>query len=89
MKTGIITTDTYKNHNTGQGHPERPDRVTIVIDHLKKLKLKNLIWKRAKKFNPKYLEYAHDKNYLDNISDSFPKHGVNFLDSDTIVSPGS
>ena len=36
MKTGIITTDTYLNHNTGQGHPERADRVTVVIDHLKK-----------------------------------------------------
>ena len=29
MKTGIITTDTYLNHNTGQGHPERADRVKI------------------------------------------------------------
>ena len=29
MKTGIITTDTYLNHNTGQGHPERADRVTV------------------------------------------------------------
>ena len=40
MKTGIITTDTYLNHDTGQGHPERADRVTIVIDHLKKVKRK-------------------------------------------------
>ena len=46
MKTGIITTDTYLNHDTGQGHPERADRVTVVIDHLKKAKSKNLIWKK-------------------------------------------
>ena len=39
MKTGIITTDTYLNHDTGQGHPERADRVTVVIDHLKKVKI--------------------------------------------------
>ena len=32
MKTGIITTDTYLHHDTGQGHPERADRVTVVID---------------------------------------------------------
>ena len=89
MKTGIITTNTYLNHNTGQGHPERADRVTAVIDHLKKLKSKNLIWKKPKKFDLKYLEYAHDKNYLDNINESFPKQGLNFLDGDTIVSPGS
>ena len=89
MKTGIITTDTYKKHDTGQGHPERADRVTVVIDHLKKTKSKNLIWKKPKKFNLKYLEYAHDKSYLDNVTASFPKQGLNFLDSDTIVSPGS
>ena len=89
MKTGIITTDTYLNHNTGQGHPERADRVTVVIDHLKKLKSKNLVWKKPAKFDLKYLEYAHDKEYLNNVTESFPKQGLNFLDGDTIVSPGS
>ena len=37
MKTGIITTDTYSNHNTGQGHPENADRVSVIIENLKKL----------------------------------------------------
>ena len=89
MKTGIITTDTYLNHNTGNDHPERADRVTVIIDHLKKLKPKNLIWKKPKKYDLKYLQFAHDKSYLKNVSDSFPKQGVNFLDGDTILSPGS
>ena len=89
MKTGIITTDTYLNHNTGHGHPERADRVTVVIDHLKKIKSKNLIWKKPTKFDLKYLEYAHDKEYLNNVTESFPKQGLNFLDGDTIISPGS
>ena len=89
MKTGIITTDTYLNHDTGQGHPERADRVTVVIDHLKKIKSKNLIWKKPKKFDLKYLEFAHDKDYLNNVKDSFPTQGLNFLDGDTILSPGS
>jgi acetoin utilization deacetylase AcuC-like enzyme len=89
MKTGIITTDTYSNHNTGPGHPERADRVAVIIDHLKKLKSKNLIWKKPKKFDLKYLGYAHEKNYLDNVTNSFPKQGLNFLDGDTILSPGS
>jgi len=89
MKTGIIITDTYLNHDTGQGHPERADRVTVVINHLKKKKKKNLIWKKPKKFDFKYLEYVHDKKYLNSVTESFPKHGLNFLDGDTIVSPGS
>ena len=89
MKTGIITTDTYLNHNTGWDHPEKADRVTVIIDHLKKSKSKNLVWKKPKKFDLKYLQFAHDKNYLKDVNDSFPKQGVNFLDGDTILSPGS
>jgi acetoin utilization deacetylase AcuC-like enzyme len=89
LKTGIITTDTYLNHDTGQGHPERADRVTVVIDHLKKTKSKKLIWKKTKKFDLKYLELAHDKDYLNDVKDSFPTQGLNFLDGDTILSPGS
>jgi acetoin utilization deacetylase AcuC-like enzyme len=89
MKTGIITTNTYLNHDTGQGHPESADRVTVVIDHLKKLKSKNFVWKKPTKFDLKYLQLAHDKNYLNTVKDSFPTQGLNFLDGDTIVSPGS
>ena len=89
MKTGIITTDTYLNHNTGQGHPERADRVTVIIDHLKKIKPKNLVWKKPGKFDLKYLSFAHDKKYLNIVKDSFPTEGLNFLDGDTILSPGS
>ena len=37
MKTGLITSDTYKNHNTGNGHPEKIDRVTAIIDNFKKV----------------------------------------------------
>ena len=89
MKTGIITTNTYLNHDTGQGHPESADRVTVVIDHLKKLKSKNFVWKKPTKFDLKYLQLAHDKDYLNNVKDSFPTQGLNFLDGDTILSPGS
>ena len=87
MKTGIITTETYLNHDTGQGHPERPDRVSVVIENLKKNK--KLIWKKPLKFDAKYLKIAHKSDYIDEVENSFPKKGLHFLDGDTIVSPGS
>ncbi len=89
MKTGIITTDTYLDHNTGQGHPERADRVSAVIESLKKFKNKNLIWKKPSTFDRKLLEITHDNNYVNQVEKSFPKKGLVFLDGDTIVSPGS
>ena len=87
MKTGIITTETYLNHDTGQGHPERADRVSVVIENLKKNK--KLIWKKPLKFDTKYLKIAHESDYIDEVENSFPKKGLHFLDGDTIVSPGS
>ena len=88
MKTAIITTNTYLNHNTGQGHPENADRVSVVIENLKK-KEKNFIWKKPKKFDSKYLKITHNPNYVNEVEKSFPKKGLFFLDGDTIVSPGS
>ena len=89
MKTGLITSDTYQNHNTGDGHPEKIDRVTVVIDNFKKLDNKKLIWKNPNKFENSFLIKTHTSNYIDQVNKSFPKKGYNFLDGDTIVSPGS
>ncbi|MDA9972719.1 histone deacetylase family protein [Candidatus Pelagibacter ubique] len=89
MKTGLITSDTYQNHNTGDCHPEKIDRVTVVIDNFKKLDNKNLIWKKPSKFNRSLLEITHNSDYINFVEKSFPEKGLSFLDGDTIVSPGS
>ncbi len=89
MKTGLVISDTYKNHNTGDGHPEKIDRVTAVIDNFKKLDNKNLIWKKAVKFDQSILINTHSSKYINQVSQLFPKKGIAFLDGDTIVSPGS
>ena len=36
MKTGLIISDTFQNHDTGTGHPEKIDRVTAIIDNFEK-----------------------------------------------------
>jgi len=89
VKTGLITSDTYQNHNTGDGHPEKIDRVTVIIDNFKKLNNKNLIWKKPSKYKRELLENTHNKDYINFVEKSFPQKGLSFLDGDTIVSPGS
>ena len=89
MKTGLITSDTYKNHNTGDGHPEKIDRVTAVINNFKKLDNKNLVWQKPSKYDESLLVTTHSNDYVKMVNNSFPKNGFNFLDGDTIVSPGS
>ena len=89
MKTGLVTSDTYQNHNTGEGHPEKIDRVTAVIDNLKKIDNKELIWKKPAKFDQSFLVNTHSSKYIDLVNKSFPENGLAFLDGDTVVSPGS
>ena len=89
MKTCIVTTDTYQNHDTGIGHPERIDRVKFVNEGLKKIQSKELIWLKPKTFDHKYLALAHTSDYLKTLEQSFPKEGNYFLDGDTLVCPGS
>jgi acetoin utilization deacetylase AcuC-like enzyme len=89
MKTGLITSGTYQNHNTGDGHPEKIDRVTVVIDNFKKLDNKDLVWKKPSRFDRSLLEITHNSDYINFVEKSFPEKGLSFLDGDTIVSPGS
>ena len=87
MKTAIVTSDTSENHLTGDGHPEQPKRVRSIINVLKKKK--DLIWEKPSIVPEKILKLTHTEDYIQNLKDSFPQKGINFLDGDTVVSPGS
>jgi len=89
VKTGLVTSDTYQNHNTGEGHPEQINRVSVILENFKKKNNKNLIWKKPSKFEKKILENTHNVSYVNFVEKSFPEKGLTFLDGDTIISPGS
>ena len=87
MKTAIVTSDTFENHLTGDGHPEQPKRVISIINILKKKK--DLLWEKPGVVPEKILNVTHTEDYIKKLKNSFPKKGINFLDGDTVVSPGS
>ena len=87
MKTAIISSITSVNHLTGDGHPEQPKRVTVITERLKKNK--NLIWDKPTAFDHNILKKVHDEDYVSMVEKTFPNKGLNFLDGDTIISPGS
>ena len=89
MKTGLITSDTYKNHDTGPGHPEQIARVSVIEDNFKKHNNKNILWKKPSKVSDEILLTTHNNDYINMVKSSFPKKGFSSLDGDTIISPGS
>ena len=56
MKTGLITSDTSQNHDTGPGHPEQIARVSVIEDNFKKLNkiFKKICKKNKSKYEIKY-----------------------------------
>ena len=89
MKTGLITSETYQDHNTGPGHPEQIARVKVINENFKRLDNKNILWKKPSIINEDVIKKTHDVAYVDLIKYSFPTKGFSSLDGDTIISPGS
>ena len=89
MKTGLITSNTYQNHDTGPGHPEQIARVSVINENFKKLNNKNILWKKPSIISEEIIKNTHDAKYVDLVKNSFPNKGFSSLDGDTIVSPGS
>ena len=89
MTTCIFTTDSSVQHDTGPGHPECPERIPSIINGLKKIQSKKLIWKNVRSFDDQYIKLTHSEKYFEKINQSFQNEGLAFLDGDTIVSKGS
>ncbi len=89
MKTGLITSTSYQNHDTGPGHPEQIARVTVINENFKRLNNKNILWKKPSLITDDIIRDTHDSDYVDLVKKSFPSKGFSSLDGDTIISPGS
>ena len=76
MKTAIITSDSYQDHDTGPGHPEQIARVKIINENLRKIKNKNILWKKPSIIADEIIQDTHDANYLNLVKNSFPKKAI-------------
>ena len=89
MKTGLITSNSFQNHDTGPGHPEQIARISVVNENFKKLNNPNILWKKPSMILDEIIKNTHDAKYVDLVKNSFPTRGFSSLDGDTIISPGS
>ena len=89
MKTGLIFSNSYQNHDTGPGHPEQIARVSVIIEKLRRYNNTNILWKKPSIITDDIIKDTHDDAYVDLVKNSFPTKGFSSLDGDTIISPGS
>ncbi len=93
MPTLLITHPCFVDHDTGPGHPERPDRMRAIDRVLAHDYFDDLVREEAPLRGDieEQILLAHPKRYLDMIKDARPEAGEGrvHLDGDTVMSPGT
>ena len=89
MSLSIFYHSDFLNHDTGVGHPERPDRLITCVSALKSCNFANqLIWKTPRPATEEELRWIHTSEHIERIK-KICLSGGGYLDVDTPVSPKS
>ena len=86
----IYTHPEYLNHHVMDGHPERPERLSHVMNHLSQIGLtQDFELVQPQPIPPERILAAHSQSHVEFLTASKPKDGIVPLDPDTWMSPAS
>jgi acetoin utilization deacetylase AcuC-like enzyme len=88
LKTGVVKDNRYLDHNPGSWHPESPQRLRAIYQHLETTKISSVF----KEITPRYaskeeISLIHTLEYINFIATTKGKKIS--LDPDTVTSPAS
>ncbi len=92
MSTLLITHSCFVNHDTGPGHPERPDRMRAVTKALERKEFTMLLREDAplREDVEAQIALAHPTELIEALSNARPRGGQTVhIDGDTVMSEGS
>lgn len=89
MTTLYLTHDVCIEHDTGEGHPERPDRLRAIRQVTGTEAFDDLKREEAPMADVADIERAHPADYVEMIRQATPEEGLVRVDGDTIMSPKS
>jgi acetoin utilization deacetylase AcuC-like enzyme len=89
MSTLLLSHPACLDHQTGSGHPERPDRLRAVEQALEDERFQTLAREQAPRAPLEIVALAHPMEYVEAIRDASPEAGLVQIDADTSMSPGS
>lgn len=90
MTTAYITHTDCLRHEMGAGHPENPERLNAINEHMRNAGLlAQLRCLEAPLAEPRDIKRVHRPAYVDLIFDNAPKEGYAQLDPDTAMNPHS
>jgi acetoin utilization deacetylase AcuC-like enzyme len=89
-KTGLVYHPAYLGHDTGAGHPESPNRLRAIMQHLEQSgTAARLTMIAPREAEDEWIMQIHRPAYLSMLKTNAPASGRLSLDSDTSMSPGS
>lgn len=89
MTTLLVSQKNFDDHQTPQGHPERPDRIRAVEEALSASVFDPLLRRDAPYGDITLAELVHDTNYMAQLRNARPAEGIGQLDDDTFISAQS
>ncbi len=89
MATLLYTHPASLNHLTPDGHPERVDRIKVINKILEAPNFHDLKRQLAPLGKEEDILRAHAQEHLRHVLSMAPEEGVEYLDPDTAMSPGS
>lgn len=93
MATALFQHPAFINHDTGPGHPERPDRMRAISRILEHEAYKDLLRREAplRDDAETYIIQAHSKDHLEDVrrTATAAASGTARIDADTVMSRGS
>lgn len=89
MTTLLVSHPQGLDHQTPQGHAERPDRLRAVEKALTASRFNDLERREATSVDLAIAELVHSKSYLQKLRDARPMEGIGMIDADTYISAGS
>lgn len=89
MSTLYLTHDVCIEHDTGPGHPERPDRLRAIKKVMTHELFNDLVRADAPMAEVTEIERAHPGEYIEAIHKAVPEEGLVRVDGDTVLSPKS
>lgn len=89
MDTLLFTHPACIGHETGGGHPERPERLQAVLGALETESFTLLQRREAPEATVEQIARAHPEGFVRRLLAAVPAHGLTPIDGDTILSPGS
>jgi acetoin utilization deacetylase AcuC-like enzyme len=89
MTTLLLTHPACLEHDPGDWHPERPDRLRAVLTALEAPGFAPLLRRAAPRADEVHLLRAHPRHHVAHVLAAVPAAGRQALDPDTSLSPGS